>query len=55
MAHRHGDLERELAEVREEVRSLRRLLETMRTLQTAAQVLLGTPITELLGLDPEHS
>jgi hypothetical protein len=55
MAHRHEDLERELATVRAEVRELRRIVETMRLLQTAARIVLGLPIptTELLGQDPE--
>ena len=55
MAHQHEDLVRQLAELRAEVRSLTRLVNAMKLLQTAARLVLGTPYTELLDSDPEHS
>jgi hypothetical protein len=43
MAHQHEDLVREMATLRAEVRQLRRIVETMRLLQTAARIILGLP------------
>lgn len=55
MAHQHEDLNREIAELRAELRKLRRLVETMHLLMTAARIVLGLPVptTELLDPDPE--
>jgi hypothetical protein len=53
MAHRHPDLTREIAELRAEIRQLRRIVTAMSVLQTAARIVLGTPFTELLDSDSE--
>lgn len=53
MAHRHDDTERDIAALRAEVRDLRRMVNAMKLLQTAARIVLGTPFTELLDQDPE--
>jgi hypothetical protein len=48
MAHRHHDLERELVDLREQVRTLRQLVNAMSVLQQAARIVLGLPFHELI-------